>query len=228
MDYELTFKKRNPILFFIILVSFAVISLTFHTFYFSAFIVLLWIFIEYFYRLPKFVSREDLRKLDNRLGLYVDKSMINSYILSPCYGTVKKIILNKDFIRIISVLSVFDIHYQFAPMDSVIIQSEYKKGEFNIAYLLEKSNYNERNHVIFSDANAYKVEVIQIAGVLARRIEILKDKKTYKQGEPYGLIHFGSRVDIILPTIYKGKPISLLVAEGDKLRGPNTKLCILN
>jgi phosphatidylserine decarboxylase precursor-related protein len=227
MDYELTFKKRNPILFFIILVSFAIVSLTFHTFYFSAFIVLLWIFIEYFYRLPKFISKDELRKLDNRLGLYVDKSINTNYIVSPCYGTVKKIVINNDYTRIISVLSIFDIHYQFAPMDSVIVQSEYKKGEFNIAYLLEKSNYNERNHVIFSSSDAYKVEVIQIAGVLAKTIELFKNKKTYKQGEPYGLIHFGSRVDIILPNTYKGKPISLLVGEGDKLRGPNSKLCIL-
>lgn len=225
MDYSMTFKKRNPVLFFVLLLVFAIVSITFKTFYFSIFIVLIWIFLEYFYRLPKFPSEEYLRKMDNRLGLYTPNILNNNTITAPCFGTIKKIIVNKEYTRIISVLSVFDVHYQFAPMNSSIIDSKHKKGEFNIAYILEKSALNERNHVIFMNPDGVKVEVIQIAGVLTRRIEMLNNKKTYKQGEPYGLIHFGSRVDTIVPNKIKGKNINLFVNEGQKLRGANTIIC---
>jgi phosphatidylserine decarboxylase precursor-related protein len=224
MDYKLTFKKKNPILFFILLISLSIITISFKTFYFSLFIVLIWIFMEYFYRLPVLKSQELLKKLDNILGIYPLKDDYS--LTSPCYGTIKKIELNKDYTRIISVLSVFDVHYQFAPMNSIITESVYKKGEFNIAYLLKKSKLNERNHVIFESNDGLKVEVIQIAGVLTRRIELIGNKKIYKKGEPYGLIHFGSRVDTIIPNTFNGKTVTLLVKEGDTLRGFNSKICI--
>ena len=118
-----------------------------------------------------------------------------------------------------------DIHYQFSPIHGSLTRTEYKPGEFYIAGLLDKSKYNERNHCIFKSYDGITVEVIQIAGVLAKRIEILdKKKKNYHVGEPYGIIHFGSRVDTIVPNSVGNRSFKLLVKEGEKLRGFNTKL----
>lgn len=229
-NYEFTFRKRSPILFYICVISIVITLVLFRAPYFALFITIFWLFIEYFYRLPKrsySTSSSDLRKLDNKLGLYRDYSLDETFVLSPSYGTIKKIEYEKEFIRITSILEVIDVHYQYAPISGNLIDIRYKEGEFYIAHFLEKSRYNERNHCIFRNENGLKVEVIQIAGVLARRIEILKkDNKYYEIGEPYGLIHFGSRVDTIIPNTFKEKSITLLVKEGDKLNGPDTKLCI--
>ncbi len=230
MDYKYTFRKQNPILFFILIILTTILILQYKTYYFASTLLIFWIFLEYFYRLPinPFLkSTKQLRQLDAKLGLLEDKTLDKASVFAPCYGTIKKIEQTKDFIRIITILEVTDVHYQFAPIDGNLIDNQYKKGEFYIAHLLDKSKYNERNHCIFRNKNGLKVEVIQIAGVLAKRIEMLDKKKIhYFSGEPYGLIHFGSRVDTIIPNTLGDKTIKLLVKEGDRLRGFNTKLAV--
>ena len=230
MDYKFTFRKQNPILFFIILILTTILILQYKTYYFASILLILWLFLEYFYRLPLnpfATSNKDLKKLDAKLGLLEDKTVNESAVFAPCYGTIKKIEYTKDFIRIISVLDITDVHYQFAPINGNLVDTQYKKGEFYLAGLLDKSKYNERNHCIFRNKNGLNVEVIQIAGVLAKRIKMLEPKKIhYFCGEPYGLIHFGSRVDTIMPNSLGKKSIKLLVKEGDKLRGFNTKIAI--
>ncbi len=230
MNYKSTFRQRNPILFFTILITTTILLLQFKTYYLGTTTIILWLFLEYFYRLPinfSIKSNKELKKLDAKLGLIEDKTLNENRVLAPCYGTIKKIEQEKDFIRIITILEVTDVHYQFAPISGNIIEKHYKEGETYIAHLLEKSKYNERNHCVFNGRNGLKVEVIQIAGVLARRIEMLhKNKIHYLAGEPYGLIHFGSRVDTIIPNTNNKKPIKLLVKEGDRLKGFNSTLAI--
>ncbi len=230
MDYKSTFRKRNPVLFFTLVFLTAITILQFKTYYFSAAIIIFWLFVEYFYRLPispYMRSVDELKKLDAKLGLVEDKTLDENAVYSPCYGIIKKIEKTKDHTRIISVLDVTDVHYQFSPFQGELIQNDYKPGQFYIAGLLDKSRYNERNHCIFKRKDGLEVEVIQIAGVLARKIEMLDPKKKkYGNGEPFGLIHFGSRVDTIVPNVIGDKIMKLFVKEGDKLKGFNTKLCV--
>lgn len=230
MDYKFTFRKQNPILFYTILILTTMFILQYQTYYFGSLLLIFWVFLEYFYRLPInpfYKSKKDLNKLDIKLGLLEDKSMNEIAIFAPCYGTIKKIEYTKHFIRIITVLDIMDVHYQFSPIEGTLIENRYKKGEFYIAGLLDKSRYNERNHCIFKNNEGLKVEVIQIAGVLAKRIETLnKNKNSYLVGEPYGVIHFGSRVDTIIPNSFGEKSIKLLIKEGDKLRGFYSKIAI--
>jgi phosphatidylserine decarboxylase precursor-related protein len=226
---SLTFRDRNPYLYTTLMIGILISLLVLNTYSFSIFIVSIWVLLEYFYRLPVFpygFSRKALNKLDYKLGLIHDKTIDPEYILSPCYGTIKAIEVYRDYTRIISVLSVLDVHYQFCPIDGIVKNITHKDGEFYLAYLLDKSRYNERCHTIFSNSRGLSVEVIQIAGMLTRRIDTsVRIGNRVEIGTPYGLIHFGSRVDTIVPNRYNNKPINVLVKVGSRLQGPLTRLC---
>jgi len=133
-------------------------------------------------------------------------------IVSPCEGKILKILKQNEHLLISVFLNVDNVHIQYFPCDGVIINEEYKKGEFNAAYLFEKSKYNEQLQTTLSTKYG-KLKINQIAGLLARRIvsfNHVNDK--VKKGEPLGLIKFGSRVDTYIPTQYINK---LMVKEGD-------------
>ncbi len=140
----------------------------------------------------------------------------DSQINSPCQGTVLKVIRNNNKIHIAVFLSPLDIHIQYTPCKGKIIEQKYKKGEFNMAHLFEKSNYNERMETTIRNPVFGDVEILQIAGLLARRIvKFYNIGDNLEQNIPFGLIRFGSRVDIILednPDYY------VFIKEGFKIK----------
>lgn len=96
-------------------------------------------------------------------------------------------------------LSVFDGHVQRSPVKGVVSRVIYKEGRFLDARDIKAHVENEQNSVILETAHG-PVEVIQIAGLIARRIVCwVKEGQALEQGERYGLIRFGSQVDLILP-----------------------------
>lgn len=102
--------------------------------------------------------------------------------------------------RISIFLSVFDVHIQRAPLAGRIIRSLYMPGAFLNAALDKASEENERRTIVIETANGTKVAVVQIAGLVARRIVTLSaEGDTLGVGERFGLIRFGSRVDTYLP-----------------------------
>ncbi|HEX2840224.1 phosphatidylserine decarboxylase [Hyphomicrobium sp.] len=102
--------------------------------------------------------------------------------------------------RISIFLSVFDVHIQRAPMAGRIIRSLYMPGAFLNAALDKASEENERRTIVIETANGTKIAVVQIAGLVARRILTLAaEGDTLGVGERFGLIRFGSRVDTYLP-----------------------------
>jgi phosphatidylserine decarboxylase len=116
--------------------------------------------------------------------------------------------------RVSIFLSIFDVHINRSPLTAVIDQVRYTPGRFLAAYKNEASRQNEQNEIQLVDGS-WKVTVRQIAGVVARRI--ICYKKTgdrLDRGERFGLIQFGSRVDILLPPDAR-----LRVAVGDRLKG---------
>jgi phosphatidylserine decarboxylase len=96
-------------------------------------------------------------------------------------------------------LSVFDVHINRAPMSGTVVDVRYQAGKFLPAFRPDASAMNEQN-IVTLQAGDTRVIVQQIAGILARRIVCrVKSGDTVAAGERFGLIRFGSRVDILIP-----------------------------
>ncbi len=111
-------------------------------------------------------------------------------------------------------LNIFDVHVNRAPIRGELERVEYKRGRFKVAYDEEASRINEQN-ILTIRGQRLRVVVKQIAGLVARRVVCWK-RPGYRleRGELFGLIRFGSRVDILLP-----KEVKILVKVGDRVKG---------
>lgn len=117
--------------------------------------------------------------------------------------------------RVSIFLSPLDVHINRAPVPGMVEEVHYQKGTFLAAFKKEASRRNERNVLRLLDARGRRLGVVQIAGVLARRIVCyVKPGDFLGLGQRFGLIMFGSRVDLFLP---EGCRVD--VAEGQKVRG---------
>jgi phosphatidylserine decarboxylase len=103
-------------------------------------------------------------------------------------------------VRISTFLSIFDVHINRAPVAGRIIRSLYVPGAFLNAALDKASEENERRSIVIETPSDGDVGVVQIAGLVARRIVTFSEVgDAVGIGERFGLIRFGSRVDIYLP-----------------------------
>ena len=174
------------------LVIAGIITLVFYSF--SSFLgligLILTIWVYYFFRDPERIIIED-----------------DSYLVSPADGEVIKVeevdgpkelgLENKKFNKISVFMNVFDCHVNRTPCAGKIEEILYKPGKFVNASLDKASEDNERNYYKIKDLHNNDVIVVQIAGLVARRIvcESNKDQEL-KQGDRIGMIRFGSRADI--------------------------------
>jgi phosphatidylserine decarboxylase len=102
--------------------------------------------------------------------------------------------------RICVFMNVFNVHVNRSPMKGVAKDIVYKKGQFLNASLDKASDKNERSSLVINTDNGTKIIVVQIAGLIARRIlGFISVNHNLEQGERFGLIRFGSRVDIYMP-----------------------------
>ena len=116
-------------------------------------------------------------------------------------------------------LSVFDVHVQRAPVSGSVEHSVYKPGTYAVAWLEKASDDNEQSSLGIATQNG-RVLVRQIAGLIARRIITdPSEGDALERGDRFGLIRFGSRVDLFLPTHWE-----LLCEVGDKVRVGTTVL----
>ncbi len=114
-------------------------------------------------------------------------------------------------------LSIFDVHINRSPLRAVVRRIRYSRGKFLAAYNSAAGISNEQNELELVDGD-FTVIVRQIAGVVARRIVCAKkENDELERGERFGLIQFGSRMEIILP-----KEIKLRVKVGDRVKGGET------
>jgi phosphatidylserine decarboxylase len=126
--------------------------------------------------------------------------------------------------RISIFLNVFDVHVNRLPIGGKIIKSIYQPGQFVNASLDKASDYNERQSLVIELAGRTKVAVVQIAGLIARRIVCnAKEGDILKTGEVFGLIRFGSRMDIYLP-----EGVYPLIIEGQRMIGGETLIADLS
>lgn len=130
--------------------------------------------------------------------------------------------LSEDSIRVSIFLSIFDVHINRIPVAGEVVSVKYRPGRFLAAFDNRASEVNEQNSVLINGERA-NILINQIAGLIARRIVCwVTEGDKVKRGEPYGLIRFGSRVDIFLPL-----KTNLWVKVGDRVRGGETILGVL-
>ena len=152
--------------------------------------LVLTIWCYYFFRDPERLSIED-----------------DNYLTSPADGVVLQVLEtngpkelgleNKKFKKISIFMNIFDCHINRSPCSGIISEILYKPGKFLNASLDKSSEDNERNYYKIINNAGEEVIVVQIAGLIARRIvcESSKDQEI-KQGERIGMIRFGSRADV--------------------------------
>lgn len=120
-------------------------------------------------------------------------------------------------------LNVFDVHVTRCPLEGVIKKVVYHPGKFLNASLDKASETNERNSLVIKTSSGQEILVVQIAGLIARRIVCeVSENQEVKAGDVVGIIRFGSRVDIYLP-----KGVSPQVLEGQRMVGGETVLATL-
>jgi len=146
-------------------------------------------------------------------------------VVAPADGRVVSIadIVDDSFFsqaatRISIFLSPLDVHINRVPVAGRIAEIKYRTGKFLAAYKDEASRQNEQNALMIVDTQGRKLGVVQIAGVLARRIVCkVNSGDNMDRGERFGLIMFGSRTDLYLP-----QGCRVEVAEGHRVKGGAT------
>lgn len=147
----------------------------------------------------------------------------DNLIISPADGVVQKIeevdtpvnlgMKEKKAVRVSIFLNVFNVHVNRVPATGKITKLHYHPGKFFNASLDKASIHNERQEVLLTMEDGKQVAFAQIAGLIARRIVCeLKDNQEVKAGETFGIIRFGSRMDVYLP-----KGVKPLVSVGQTM-----------
>jgi phosphatidylserine decarboxylase len=152
-------------------------------------------------------------------------------VISPADGKVIKIenvavngTISGKFKKISIFMNVFNVHVNRAPYDGKIEAIHYHKGKFLVASLDKASEDNERNEVMIRTEDGRIIWTVQIAGLIARRIVCwVTPDMNVKKGERFGLIRFGSRVDLYLP-----EDMKVSVKLNDKVNAGQTVLGYLS
>ena len=167
--------------------------------------ILVTLFIAFFFRNPK-------RKIPS----------LQNIILSPADGRIVHVgeceedrFLREKALKVSIFMSLFDVHVNRAPAAGKVLERSYHPGRFHVASVEKASLLNEQNAFVLETEDRFKILLIQIAGFVARRIVCYaKAGDTLRKGEIFGLIRFGSRIDLYLPT--EVKPI---VRVGQHVKG---------
>ena len=156
--------------------------------------ILFTLFIAFFFRNPK-------RKIPS----------LQNIILSPADGRIIHVgeceedrFLKERALKVSIFMSVLDVHINRAPVSGKVLEKSYYPGQFLVANAEKSSLLNEQNAFILETEDRLKIVLIQIAGFVARRIVCYaKAGDTLRMGEIFGMIRFGSRIDLYLPTEVK-------------------------
>ena len=157
--------------------------------------VIFTLFCLYFFRDPnRVVPQKDSLILCGGDGVI---SAISENVFLP-----HEIRENEDnkYMRISTFLSVLDVHVNRIPVSGTVIKKVYTPGKFLNADLDKASEDNERCSVLIETASGEKICIVQIAGLVARRIlNDVKEGDVVKAGSRFGIIRFGSRIDVYIP-----------------------------
>ena len=183
-------KIHNEGYKFLVIFGFATLILYFLSSFLGLIGLVLTIWVYYFFRDPDRISIND-----------------ENFLVSPADGLILKVeetdgpkelkLENKKFKKISIFMNVFDCHVNRTPCSGKITEILYKPGKFFNASLDKASEENERNYYKISNNAGEDIIVVQIAGLIARRIVTeVGENSELKQGDRIGMIRFGSRADI--------------------------------
>jgi phosphatidylserine decarboxylase len=152
--------------------------------------ILFTLFIAFFFRNPK-------RKIPS----------LQNIILSPADGRIVYLgeceedrFLKEKALKVSIFMSLFDVHINRVPASGKVLERSYHPGQFWVANAEKSSLLNEQNALVLETEDRLKILLIQIAGFVARRIACYaKAGDTLRMGEIFGMIRFGSRIDLYLP-----------------------------
>ena len=191
----------------------------------SAALIILFLLVIFFYFISKTLFVVFLIILTFTCYFFRDPERVvplgDDILTSPADGLITNIseikIGNKKYTKVSVFLSVFNVHIQRIPISGEITKVDYFEGKFINATLDKASEENERLKLTIKSKNNL-IHVTQIAGLIARRIICnVKPKDKINQGDRYGIIKFGSRVDIEFPENF-----DLLVSVGQQCIGGET------
>jgi len=152
--------------------------------------ILLTIWVYYFFRDPDRVSIQNENFLVSPADGLISK-------ISEVEGPVELNLENKKFTKVSIFMNVFNCHVNRSPVSAKVEEIFYKPGKFLNATLDKSSEENERNYYRLKTLDGEEVIIVQIAGLIARRIVCeVNESQEVQQGERIGMIRFGSRVDI--------------------------------
>jgi len=211
MKTEIILKEGYPFIF--VSGGLFLLSLFFH---FSAFwqilFFVLFAFFVFFFRNPERVPEDESK----------------GAIISPSDGEIIEIvdaispIIEEAMIKISIRLSIFDVHVQRSPIEGEMIAKEYIHGLFLSLNSNKASKFNEQNRVLFKNENI-SIVVNQIAGFITRRIVDFRGCGRVKLAERYGMIMFGSQVDLYVP-----KNTKIKITEFQKVKAGESLIGFIN
>ena len=150
-------------------------------------------FVLWFFRDPN-------RNTPQNENLIISSADGKVCLIDEAYPPEELPIESQKMKRICVFMNVFNVHVNRSPVQGNVDHIVYKEGKFLNASLDKASDKNERSSLVLSTQNGTKIIVVQIAGLIARRIlSFISPNMLLNQGERFGLIRFGSRVDIYLP-----------------------------
>ena len=179
---------KFAIIFFVISILLSFISIAI-----SVIGYLLTLFTLWFFRDPK-------RNTPIDTNLIISSADGKVCLIDEAYPPEEVSINQEKMKRICVFMNVFNVHINRSPVSGTVKDIIYKEGQFLNASLDKASEKNERSSLIISSDNGAEIIVVQIAGLIARRIlGFISNNHNLHQGERFGLIRFGSRVDIYMP-----------------------------
>ena len=191
----------------------------------SAALIILFLLVVFFYFIYKPLFIISLIFLIFTFYFFRDPERVvpigDDILVSPADGLITNITEIKEgkklYTKVSIFLSIFNVHIQRLPISGEVTKVDYIEGKFINATLDKASDENERLKITIKNGNNL-IHVTQIAGLIARRIvNYVKPNENINQGDRYGIIKFGSRVDIEFPNNFK-----LLVNEGQQCIGGET------
>ncbi len=194
-------------LFITISVIFTLIIFLLGNFWLDLPFILISIFVIQFFRDPKRV----IPQAPNLVLSPADGKII-------CVENCQDVYQNQQALKVSIFMNVFNVHSNRSPADGEVVSLQYFPGKFLNADFDKASTDNERNAMVLKLENGVQLTVVQVAGLIARRILCYtKVGNLLSRGERYGFIRFGSRVDLYLPINTK-----VLVTVGQKVKATET------
>ena len=197
--------------------AFLVVALRYSSLWLASFaglFAILTIFVAFFFRNPdRLIPTEEFA------------------LVSPADGKVVAVVQEKshpffegEVTRVSVFLSVFDVHVNRVPASGEINYVNYNPGKFFAAFEEKASQLNEQTEIGMTSESGHRIVFKQIAGLIARRIVCnLEEGQQVTRGELFGLIRFGSRCDIIMPS-----DCTIKVAIGDRVEGGSSIIALLS